>query len=170
MKKIAVIAVCAFLTLSCSLVNAAQFKDQEDHSSCKHCGMDRTKFAHSRMLVEYQDGEQVGTCSLHCTTKELKGAAEGVTKSVKVADYYTHELLNADDAVWVVGGNKKGVMTMRAKWAFATTASAEKFVAEHGGELVTPETAVKASKDDMAKDMERMRKMKAMKKKKMAME
>jgi copper chaperone NosL len=170
MKKFVTLAICLLVALSFSVVLAAQYKDQQDHSSCKYCGMDRTKFAHSRMLVEYQDGEQVGTCSLHCTTKELKGAAGRDLKSVEVADYYTHELVKSDDAFWVVGGDKKGVMTMRAKWAFATAASADKFVAEHGGERMNADQAKKASHDDMAKDMERMRKMKAMKKKKMAKE
>lgn len=170
MKKFVAIGICLLITLSFSVVLAAQFKDQQNHSSCKHCGMDRIKFSHSRMLVEYQDGKQVGTCSLHCTTKELKGSVGRDVKSVQVADYYTHELVNADDAFWVIGGDKKGVMTMRAKWAFATSATADKFIAEYGGERATADQAKKASHDDMAKDMERMRKMKAMKKKKMAME
>jgi nitrous oxide reductase accessory protein NosL len=87
------------------------------------------------------------------------------TKSLQVADYYTHELINLDDAVWVIGGDKKGVMSMRAKWAFATSEAADKFIAEYGGTRATANEALKASFDDMAKDKERMSKMKRMKQK-----
>jgi nitrous oxide reductase accessory protein NosL len=50
-----------------------------------------------------------------------------------VADYYTKELMNARTAAWVVGGNKNGVMTAVAKWAFAREEDALKFIAENGG-------------------------------------
>lgn len=170
MKKYVVAVICLSFIFSFSPAFSAQFQDQHDHVACKHCGMDRTKFAHSRMLVKYPDGEEVGTCSLHCTIKDLKEHAGQDAVSVKVADFYTHKLINSDDAIWVVGGDKKGVMTMRAKWAFESTAGANKFIAAHGGEIVSTEIAMRAGRDDMAKDMERMRKMKAMKKKKMAME
>ncbi len=169
MKKYIFAGICLAFILSISPVFAAQFKDQKDYVACKHCGMDRTKFAHSRMLVEYDDGKQVGTCSLHCTTKELKHSDGNNPVAVMVADYYTHKLLNADDAVWVVGGDRKGVMTMRAKWAFESSDGAQRFIAEHGGKTASADDARKASRDDMAKDMERMRQMKAMKKKKMDM-
>lgn len=166
MKKLVCVIGCLIVALSISLVFAAQFKDQKDHTSCKYCGMDRTKFAHSRMLVEYQDGEQVGTCSLHCMTIELMESLGRESKTLQVADYNTHELINLDDAVWVIGGDKKGVMSMRAKWAFTTAEAADKFITEHGGTRVSADQALKASYDDMAKDKERMGKMKGMKKKK----
>lgn len=173
MKKFVVSMLCLFVALSFSLVFAAEYQDQHDHSSCKHCGMDRTKFAHSRMLVEYDSGEQVGTCSLHCVTRELREAKADGLKSLKVADFYSHKLIDSADAFWVLGGDKKGVMTMRAKWAFETEEGARKFIAAHGGKLATAGEAMAASSDDMVKDMARMKKMKkmkAMKKKKMGME
>lgn len=39
--------------------------DVASHAACQHCGMDREKFAHSRMLIEYDDGTTAATCSLH---------------------------------------------------------------------------------------------------------
>ena len=36
------------------------------HPKCPYCGMDRTKWHHSRHLVQYDDGLVDGTCSIHC--------------------------------------------------------------------------------------------------------
>ncbi len=49
----------------------AEGDDVKQFPSCKHCGMDREKFGHSRMLIEYEDGSAVGTCSIHCAAVEL---------------------------------------------------------------------------------------------------
>jgi nitrous oxide reductase accessory protein NosL len=160
MKKTVAVMTCLLVALSFSPLFSASFQDQHDHPSCKHCGMDRTKFAHSRMLVAYQDGEQVGTCSLHCTIRELNGSGGRRLKAIMVADYDTHKLLLSDEAIWVAGGDKQGVMTMRAKWAFATPEAARTFVTEHGGAVTTAEQAMQAGSDDMARDMERMKRMK----------
>ncbi len=45
--------------------------DIDDHRSCGNCGMDRKAYGFSRMLVQYEDGTVVGTCSLHCAVVEL---------------------------------------------------------------------------------------------------
>jgi nitrous oxide reductase accessory protein NosL len=74
-----------------------------------------------------------------------------------VADYSSHELLDALTATWVVGGKIPGVMTARGKWAFASQAGAEKFVAESGGELATFDAAIKAAYEDMYRDTQMIR-------------
>lgn len=160
MKENTLAMVCLFVLFAIPVVFAVQFEDQLKHPLCQHCGMDRTKFAHSRMLVTYVDGEEVGTCSLHCAVRELKQTPDRETASVQVADYQSHELINADDALWVLGGNRPGVMTMRAKWAFSTLEGAESFVAKHGGIIVSSEQAIEAGYADLSKDMGRMKKMK----------
>lgn len=132
--------------------------------SCKHCGMDRDRFGHSRMTIEYEDGKMVGTCSLHCTALELALSLDGTPKAIKVADMGTRQLVDAEAAVWVLGGSRPGVMTKRAKWAFAERAAAEAFVKEHGGTIVGFEDALRASYDDMYQDVKMIReKRKAMK-------
>ena len=45
-------------------------QDVDKHLSCKYCGMDRKMFAHSRMFLVYEDGSELGTCSLHCVAKK----------------------------------------------------------------------------------------------------
>jgi len=114
-------------------------------ADCVHCGMNRTTFSHSRMLIEYADGTSVGTCSINCVAVDLAANPGKKVKAVKVADYNTKELIDAKTATWVMGGSKKGVMTMEPKWAFAAKADAEKFVKEFGGTIVTYDAALKAA-------------------------
>ncbi|HUO78462.1 MAG TPA: nitrous oxide reductase accessory protein NosL [Thermodesulfovibrionales bacterium] len=107
----------------------------ENPKSCKQCGMDRTVFTRSRMLIVYADGTTVGVCSLHCAAAEMRQNRDKQVKSLMVADYVTQELIDAKTATWVVGGNKQGVMTSLPKWAFAKGEDAQKFVKENGGEV-----------------------------------
>jgi hypothetical protein len=112
--------------------------------------MDRTKFAHSRMLIEYADNSVVGLCSLHCVAVELAKHQEKPVKSLKVADYKTKMLIDARTAIWVMGGAKKGVMTFVPKWAFLQKEDAQAFVQENGGEVITFDAAMKAANAELA--------------------
>lgn len=116
--------------------------DVEEHNTCPHCGMDREKFAHLRMLVTYSDGSSVGVCSIHCLVTELKGNKGKPIKTVEVADLYSKRLVDAEKATWVIGGDKKGVMTRTAKWAFAKKDDAVAFVVKNGGTLATYKEAL----------------------------
>jgi nitrous oxide reductase accessory protein NosL len=142
-------------------------EDIQKSASCKYCGMDRAKFAHSRMLIEYEDGSSVGTCSVHCVAIDLSLNIDKTPKSITVGDYNTKALIDAEKAVWVIGGNKPGVMTKRAKWAFAEKGAAEAFVKENQGKVATFDDAMKASYEDMHDDTKMIRerrKMRHMKK------
>lgn len=132
-------------------------EDTQKIASCKHCGMDREKFAHSRMLIRYDDGSEVGTCSIHCTAIDLAGNLDKAPASVLVADYGTKELVDASKAIWVIGGDKPGVMTARAKWAFQKRGDAEQFIKENGGTLASYEEALTAAYEDMRADTEMVR-------------
>jgi hypothetical protein len=114
--------------------------------------MDREKFAHSRMVLEYDDGSVTGTCSIHCAAVDLAVTLDRSPTAIRVGDHGTRELVDAERATWVVGGDRPGVMTRRAKWAFAERAAAEAFVKEHGGKLATFDEAMKAAYEDMYED------------------
>ena len=111
--------------------------DVKMHQACPHCGMDREKFAHSRMLITYSDGTSVGVCSIHCVITELKANKDKTIKMVEVADLNTKKLVDAEKATWVIGGSKKGVMTRNPKWAFALKADAVAFISKNGGQVAT---------------------------------
>jgi copper chaperone NosL len=142
-------------------------EDIQKIASCKYCGMDRAKFAYSRMLIEYEDGTSVGTCSIHCVAVDLALNIDKTPKTISVGDYNTKALIDAEKAVWVIGGNKPGVMTKRAKWAFAEKGAAEAFVKENQGKVATFDEAMKATYEDMNDDTKMIRerrKMRHMKK------
>jgi copper chaperone NosL len=132
--------------------------DIEDIPSCKYCGMDRLKFAHSRVLITYDDGTKFGACSLHCAAIDMSLNIDKFPVSIEVGDMNTKELIDAETAAWVIGGDKMGVMTKRAKWAFASKADAEKFIAEHGGTMATLDEAFKSAFEDMYEDVQMIRK------------
>jgi hypothetical protein len=132
-------------------------QDIQDHPSCKYCGMDRQQFAHSRVLIAYDDGSVFGACSLHCAAMDLALNLDKAPVSIKVGDYHGKALIDAESAAWVIGGDKPGVMTRRAKWAFASKADAERFIKESGGKPATFDEAMKAAYEDMYDDTRMIR-------------
>jgi copper chaperone NosL len=155
------------LGMFCMLVSAnlSASDDVSKHKSCPHCGMDRGQFAHSRMLVVYDDGTEVGLCSLHCAAIDLAINIDKTPKIIYVGDFNTKKLIDAEQAFWVIGGNKPGVMTKRAKWAFEKKADAEAFIVKEGGTIANFDQAIKASYEDIYTDTKMIherRKMKRM--------
>jgi nitrous oxide reductase accessory protein NosL len=118
MRRKAAWLVTAALIMGAAAV-FAQGDDVKQHPSCKYCGMDREKFGHSRMLIEYDDGTAVGTCSIHCAAIDLALNFDKTPKAILAGDLNTKALTDAEQAAWVIGGSRPGVMTKRAKWAFA---------------------------------------------------
>jgi nitrous oxide reductase accessory protein NosL len=121
----------------------------ESPKACSQCGMDRTVFDQSRMLIVYADGTTVGLCSIHCAAADMKQNKDKQVRSLMVADYMTKDLTDARAATWVMGGGKQGVMTSVAKWAFAREEDAQKFVQENGGKVVPFDQAMKAAEEEI---------------------
>ena len=99
----------SLLVLSFAGLSLAQ-EDVKIAPSCKYCGMDRTKYAHSRMMVTYDDGTKVGTCSLHCLALDLSINIDKTPLIIEVGDYFNKRFIDAEKAYWVIGGNKPGVI------------------------------------------------------------
>jgi hypothetical protein len=114
--------------------------------------MDRKAYGYSRALVQYQDGSEVGTCSLHCAVIELDAHPEKALKTLLVADRDSHDLVDAGTATWVLGGRKRAVMAARPKWAFATPEAATAFVKDQGGEVIGWPQALAAAREDVARE------------------
>jgi copper chaperone NosL len=159
----ALIATMVFCLLLGGMSFAASYDDVQLHKACKYCGMSREMYAHSRMLIEYEDGSTVGTCSLHCVAVDLALNIDKAPKAIRVGDYGTRELINAETAVWVIGGTKPGVMSKNAKWAFAGSEDAEKFRKENGGTIAGFDTALEAAYRDINDDTKMIRERRKMK-------
>lgn len=162
MKKTVILVLAVLVTVAFTVF--AQGDDIKQHPSCKYCGMDRDKFGHSRMLIEYDDGTSVGTCSLHCMSVELAMTIDKTPTSIMVGDMGMKKLIDAEKAVWVVGGSKQGVMTSRPKWAFEKRDDAEKLVKENGGAISSFDEAIKLAYEDMYQDTKMIREKRKMKK------
>jgi copper chaperone NosL len=154
-NRILSILVIAYVLSICGV--AFGEADIQKNPSCKYCGMDRAQFAYSRMFVEYDDGTSLGTCSIHCLGIELVMNFDKTPRFLKVGDFNSKKLIDAEKAFWVIGGNKTGVMTKRAKWAFEKKTDADKFIGENGGSLSTFDEAMKATYEDMYADTKAMR-------------
>jgi copper chaperone NosL len=163
-KGVFLVWAMAFYMLTGMVALVQAQEDIQKQSSCKYCGMDRQQFAQSRMFIEYDDGSSVGTCSIHCTAIDLSLNIDKTPAAILVGDYNTKQLIDAEKAYWVLGGNKPGVMTKTAKWAFAKQEDADKFIQEQGGRVATFDDAMKASYEDMYADTKMIRAKRAMKK------
>jgi nitrous oxide reductase accessory protein NosL len=141
--------IALLLVLSLGSVSLAAEK-VEAPDACVHCGMDRTKFGHSRMIVTYTDDSSAGTCSLNCVVTDLRKNRDKSVKSYQVADYNTRKLIDAQKAYWIIGGSKKGVMTPVAKWAFTDENGAKSFIKANGGKPATFDEALKAAEKEHA--------------------
>lgn len=146
----AVMALFLTAALSSAGLQAFAQDDIEAHRSCAFCGMDRKAFGYSRMLVRYDDGSEVGVCSLHCAVIELETSKARRVTALLVADRDSRVLLEAEQAFWVTGGSKRGVMTEHPSWAFSTKAAAEAFIKLFGG-VLTPWADVRfVARDEVA--------------------
>ena len=156
------IVVSAILLLSGNILLAQN--DISKLGSCKYCGMSLEKYAHSRMLITYDDNTETGVCSLHCAAVDLAINLDKTPKSIQVGDYNTKKLIDAEQANWVIGGNKPGVMTKRGKWAFEKKADAETFIKDNGGTAASFNDAIKAAYEDIYADTKMIREKRKMKK------
>ncbi len=124
---------------------------------CVYCGMDRGVYSFSRMLIQYDDGSSAAVCSLHCAAMDMARNMDKTPMSIKVADFNGKQLIDAEEAFWVVGGRKPGVTTKRGKWAFEKKGDAESFMEANEGRIVSFEDAAKMAYDDMHEDTKAMR-------------
>ncbi len=140
-------------------------------AKCPYCGMDRTRFHHARVLVQYSDGLLEGTCSLHCAAISLSLHLDQDPVGIWVGDNAGTgailPLVDVDRATFLVGSRVPGVMTATSKVAFGTPEAAKAAQAAQGGDLMTFDQALLAAYTDMSKDVARIRKMRAERRKRM---
>jgi nitrous oxide reductase accessory protein NosL len=157
MKKLALISAVLLLGVGSAFgaespVSRAFNDDGGQPAACVYCGMDLGKFAHSRMVIDYDDGRSVAVCSLHCAAVDLALNIDRTPKAIRVGDYASQKLIDAEAAAWLIDTGKPGVMTTHAKWAFESQQSAEKHLQENGGRVVSFAEAMKAAYEDMHQD------------------
>jgi copper chaperone NosL len=138
---------------------------------CPYCGMNRTKWHHSRHLVHYNDGLVDGTCSIHCLAISLSLNLDRGIKAAYAADFGSDAaikpLIEADTATYLIGSKLKGTMSAKSKMAFAQNTQAGDVQKKEGGELASFGDALREAYLGMANDTKMIRMRRAEKRKKM---
>jgi copper chaperone NosL len=106
--------------------------------------------------------EQKSGCAVF-TALDLAINIDKTPKMIYVGDFNTKKLIDAEQAFWVIGGNKPGVMTKRAKWAFEKKTDADAFIAKEGGTISNFDQAISASYEDIYADTKMIRERRKMK-------
>jgi copper chaperone NosL len=138
--------------------------------ACQYCGMDRDQFGQTRMLIEYEGGSKIGVCSIHDAGVDLAQSISKTISRILTADYNSRELIDAEKATWVLGGDIPGVMAKKSRVAFSDKSKALAFQKEHGGDVGDFDEAMDDTYDEMWNDIKmirekrsKMKKMKGMK-------
>ena len=155
-----------YLIIACLILSAVlsvpPTHGHAEDALCFHCGMARSKFGHSWVVIDTDDGRRTGVCSLHCLAIELVMNKDNLIKTITVGDFNTNKQIDAYKAYWVIGGDIKGVMTENAKWAFEKKADAQAFVKGHGGRLAVFEEVIRTAFGDLYEDTVAMKRKKLM--------
>lgn len=124
---------------------AILLQDGADKNFCPRCGMDLIKYFKTSHSATY-NGKTYQYCSLHCLEDHLGDGIE--LKNPMVADVGSLKFIDATKAYYVVGSRVRGTMSKISKYAFLNKEEAEKFQAEHGGEIVDFYKALEIAKRD----------------------
>ncbi len=115
---------------------------------CPNCGMGIHVWGRTRHSFTLGDA-QYTTCSVRCLS-DMARRADLPAKNVQVALYMHPEtMIPAKKAVYVIGSDALGTMTMRSKPAFADQAAADAFIKEHGGKKTNFTEAEAAARDEL---------------------
>ena len=114
---------------------------------CVVCGMDVSKYPHTRCVAETKEGKKYATCGVQCSlTLHLR--FKDNWKSAKAKDLLSNRSFDVKKGFYVY---KSSVITDMAPGfiAFKRRNDAEKFVKGFGGQVVTYEEALKIWKERM---------------------
>ena len=114
---------------------------------CHVCGMDVSKYPHTRYVVTTKEGEEFSTCGVQCgVTLHLR--LKEKFKSATATDLLSNRSVDAQKAFFIY---KSTVITDMAPGfiAFATKTNAEKFQKGFGGQVVSYQEALEIWKGQM---------------------
>ncbi len=111
-------------------------EDLRQHPECSYCGMDRTRFSHTRHLVVYPAGKSEGTCSIRCAATSLVTHSDLPPLRVLAADAGNPDtpepLLPVSRLTYVIDPGVPGTMTGTRKWAYSSKVVAHASIAPSG--------------------------------------
>jgi nitrous oxide reductase accessory protein NosL len=135
MERFKILSVFLLLAIS-QLYNTPSIFAEEAREDCRICGMWIDQYMHTRHVFTAADGTRVSFCSFTCAARYLK-RQEAKVIQLQAADYLSTELVDVEDASYLVGSEAPPVMSSLSIIAFATFEAAENFQKLHGGKIMT---------------------------------
>lgn len=139
--------VLVWLSILAVLLAGVHLAWTADPERCVICGMDVSKYPHTRYIVQTTDGKQYVTCGVQCGLTLHLNLKEK-WKSASAADLLSNRPFDATKGYYVY---KSSVITDMAPGfiAFKLKAHAEKFAKGFGGQVMTYEQALAIWKKQM---------------------
>lgn len=137
--RLTLFIVCFFVLVS--------FSWGGDIKRCIVCGMDVSKYPHTKYVVTTTEGKEFQTCGVQCgLTLHLRFKEK--FKSATASDLLSNRSFDAQKGFYVY---KSTVITDMAPGfiSFVTRANAEKFQKGFGGQVVTYQEAIEIWKEQM---------------------
>jgi len=126
---------------------------------CPTCGMTLPMFYKTNHSATHK-GHTAQYCSIHCLAEEkIKNKAK--LTNIKVVDVTSLKFIDVSKATYVVGSSKKGTMSMKSKYAFASKEDAKAFAKYFGGKVTNFEGAYKVASKGLDKEMKMIAKKQA---------
>lgn len=134
--KLPLILALFLLMLMSTRLSAHEQHESQERPSCRVCGMYIDQYQKSAAELVFKDGKKEYTCGVACMLREVTDAGGlSAFKSVKVHDWVSGKLVDAETATYVIGSNVIPDMVPNYI-AFANREEAEAFVAKEGGEVI----------------------------------
>lgn len=136
MKTLIKISLMLMVFLFTLMQGWASAEETHKRESCRVCGMYIDQYLKSAAELVYKDGKKEYACGVACMLRivEDEGGIDAF-ESVKVHDWVSGELVDAQTATYVLGSNVIPDMVPNYI-AFAKREDAMAFVAKEGGEVI----------------------------------
>jgi nitrous oxide reductase accessory protein NosL len=125
----------SFVLLFC-VIAVQSIAHAGERRECAVCGMYLDQYQSTVHVIVFKDGTRQETCSIACAAK-IYAKEHSRVKTILVADFPSHAMIDAEHAVYLEGSDVPGVMSYTSRIAFRTRGEAERFREKHGGIIVT---------------------------------
>jgi hypothetical protein len=79
--------VCTVGVLALLAIMSGSALAQAQDEACQSCGMKKSMYGHSWIVLEHEDGSKVGLCSIHCGAIQMALNIDKPVTKVTVGDY-----------------------------------------------------------------------------------
>lgn len=136
MKAVINLAFMLIVVQLAIMPRSVSAEETQKRESCRVCGMWIDEYKRTAAELVYKDGHKESTCGVACMLREVEEAGGlGEFESVKVHDWVTGDLVDAETATYVMGS--RVIPDMVPNYiAFAKREEAQAFAAKEGGDII----------------------------------